>query len=107
MADVRLCLPTMEDLDRLPARALPGFLVELSALQAHAALRLREHDENRQSVAEQAERLLSVKETATMFGMSEDWLYRHHVKLPFTRPLGKRTLRFSEAGIRAWLAHRR
>ncbi len=55
-------------------------------------------DEDRLLDAEQASRLLSV---------SEDWLYRNSRRLPFTRKLGAKMLRFSYQGIQKYLATRK
>jgi predicted DNA-binding transcriptional regulator AlpA len=53
------------------------------------------------------DRLLDAVEAAKMLSMSEDWLYRHAKKLPFTRKLGPKTLRFSYQGIVKWMATRK
>lgn len=97
-------LPRVEDVDHLPAEALPALLLELSALQSRAALRLR-------LIALSSptnggpERLLTVREAASRCGMSADWLYRHKDALPFIHRLG-RTVRVSEAGLVRWMATR-
>jgi predicted DNA-binding transcriptional regulator AlpA len=52
------------------------------------------------------DRLLTAEEAAQMLGAPPAWL-RRHPRLPFVRKLGHRTVRFSEAGIRRWLAARR
>jgi len=101
-----LLLPTPEDVDRLPLRALPGLIAELSALQGWAAMRLRHHDERPEPTVT-SDRLLDASQAAARIGMSEDWLYRHRHELPFTRHLGTRTVRFSDAGITRWLETRR
>lgn len=51
------------------------------------------------------DRLLSVKEAAAQLGHSEDWLYRHAKKLPFTVRTG-RDVRFSAAGLARWIRNR-
>ena len=56
---------------------------------------------------EPEERLLSAEQAAQMMGVSPDWLYRHAKKLPFTRKLGPKILRFSYQGLLKWLATRR
>jgi predicted DNA-binding transcriptional regulator AlpA len=56
---------------------------------------------------ESEDRLLDATEAAKMLSMSEDWLYRHAKKLPFTRKLGPKTLRFSYQGIVKWMATRK
>ena len=48
--------------------------------------------------------LLTAKEAAALMGVSPRWLYRHAAKLPFTRRINRKNLRFSEAGLRRWLA---
>jgi predicted DNA-binding transcriptional regulator AlpA len=62
------------------------------------AARAPEHD---------TDRLLSADEAATLLAVSPDWLYRHAKKLPFTRKLGPKMLRFSSHGIHKYLATRR
>jgi predicted DNA-binding transcriptional regulator AlpA len=53
------------------------------------------------------DRLLSAEEAAKMLSMSTDWLYRHAKRLPFTRKLGPKMLRFSYLGIQKYLSTRR
>jgi len=53
------------------------------------------------------DRLLDAGETAKVLCVSEDWLYRNARKLPFTRKLGPKMLRFSYEGIVKWLATRK
>jgi predicted DNA-binding transcriptional regulator AlpA len=57
--------------------------------------------------SEPNDRLLSVEEAAKMLDVSMDWLYRHSKKLPFTRKLGPKMLRFSSHGIGQWIASRK
>jgi predicted DNA-binding transcriptional regulator AlpA len=76
----------------------------LSAAQASLAARLlaaeREQDRSEDD-------LLTAPQASAMLGMSIDWLYKTAGKLPFTRRIGPRSLRFSAKGIRRYLAHRR
>jgi excisionase family DNA binding protein len=51
--------------------------------------------------------MLDVDEAATLLGVSRRWLYRHGKTLPFTRPISRKVVRFSRAGIQRWLATRR
>ena len=53
------------------------------------------------------DRLLDAKEAAKVLSMSEDWLYRNAKKLPFTRKLGPKVLRFSQKGIDKWIETRK
>ena len=56
---------------------------------------------------QEADRLLSAEEAATLMSVSEDWLYRNAKKLPFARKLGPKMLRFSQRGIIKWLESRK
>ena len=51
--------------------------------------------------------LLDAEEASKMLCVSEDWLYRHSNKLPFTRKLAPKMLRFSYQGIQKYLAMRK
>lgn len=53
------------------------------------------------------ERLLTAEEAAQLLSISPDWLYRQAKKLPFTRKLGPKMLRFSYQGILKYLATRK
>jgi predicted DNA-binding transcriptional regulator AlpA len=53
------------------------------------------------------ERLLDADEAAQLLGVSTDFLYRNAKKLPFTRKLAPKLLRFSYQGILKWLATRK
>ena len=53
------------------------------------------------------DRLIDAADAAKLLSVSEDWLYRHAKKLPFTRKLGPKMLRFSELGIQKYLAMKR
>ena len=52
----------------------------------------------------EGDRLLDAKEAAKILSVSPDWLYRHGSRLPFTRKLAPRVLRFSYQGIQKYLA---
>jgi predicted DNA-binding transcriptional regulator AlpA len=55
----------------------------------------------------QEDRLLDAEQASKLLGMSRYWLYRHAKKLPFTRKLGPKNLRFSYQGIQKYLATRK
>jgi predicted DNA-binding transcriptional regulator AlpA len=50
------------------------------------------------------DRLLTADEAAAILGVNVRWLYRHAAKLPFTRRISRKNRRFSEAGLRRWIA---
>ena len=55
----------------------------------------------------QNDRLLTVQESARMLAVSPDWLYRNAIKLPFTRKLGPKMLRFLNLELNnGWLQGR-
>ncbi len=55
----------------------------------------------------QGDKLLDAKEAAEILCVGEDWLYRHGSRLPFTRKLAPRVLRFSSQGIQKYLSTRK
>ncbi len=55
----------------------------------------------------EGDKLLNAEEASEILSVGEDWLYRHHKKLPFTRKLAPRVLRFSYHGIQKYLASRK
>ena len=48
--------------------------------------------------------LLDADKASRVLSVSPDWLYRHAKRLPFTRVLAPKMLRFSYQGIQKWLA---
>ncbi len=79
------------------AEALAGILKPIVKEAVREAMN-GHRDEDRLLDAEEASRLLSV---------SSDWLYRQAKKLPFTRKLGPKMLRFSSQGIQKYLVTRK
>ena len=55
------------------------------------------------AAASNGDRLLDPPEAAKLLSVSEDWLYHQAKRLPFTRKLGPRLLRFSYQGIMKWM----
>ena len=53
------------------------------------------------------DRLLDAGEASKILSVSPDWLYRHGSRLPFTRKLAPRVLRFSAQGIQKYLSTRK
>ncbi len=102
-----LDLPPVEAVDAVPVERLPALVAGLAALQARAAARLAVGGNGVQAVVERDTDLLEAKEAAKLLKMSEGWLYKNAKRLPFTRRVGLRSLRFSAEGIRRYLASRR
>ena len=57
--------------------------------------------------AQQGDKLLDAEAACKDLSVSPDWLYRNAKRLPFTRKLGPRMLRFSQQGIQKWLTSRK
>jgi len=53
------------------------------------------------------DRLVDAAEAAKILSVSVEWLYRNAKRLPFTRKLGHKMLRFSSVGIQKYLAIRK
>ena len=53
------------------------------------------------------DKLLGAEKAAEILSVSPDWLYRHGSRLPFTRKLAPRVLRFSYQGIQKYLSTRK
>jgi len=82
----------------------------LHALKAAIEPWLREilHQEVVEAINGQgSDRLLTAEEAAKVLSVSPDWLYRNAKRLPFTRKLGPKMLRFSSQGIQKYLATRK
>ena len=48
-------------------------------------------------------RLLTINQVAEHLSVSKDWIYRNGKQLGFTRKLGPKMVRYSEAGLQEWL----
>jgi predicted DNA-binding transcriptional regulator AlpA len=80
-------------------------LVTLNVAQLREIV--REEIQAGRAAHQDPDRLLDAEEAAKLLSMSTDWLYRHAKKLPFTRKLGPKMLRFSHQGIVKWMATRK
>ena len=76
-----------------------ALLVELSALQVALVARLAVIDAATIAPPHTADRLLTPAEVAERFGRSVDWVYRMASRWPFTVREGRKTVRFSQAGL--------
>ena len=57
--------------------------------------------------AAEPDRLLNPDELAAILNTNKSWVYRNANTLPFTVRVSRKQLRFSEAGLRRWMATRR
>ncbi len=111
--------PTLAELLEIPSRAaavpaerIPSLLGRLESLRAVLLARLINAGTPAPPTSIQvsgeahSDRLLTPTEAATLMGVKVRWLYQHHRAFPFAKKLSRRVLRFDEAGLRRWLAHR-
>ena len=64
---------------------------------------VREEIKSANSVGAKNDRLLDPEEAAKLLSVSEDWLHHNAKRLPFTRKLGPRLLRFSYQAMIKWM----
>lgn len=88
----------------LPTEAIPALRGELARLDTILLTRLLAMTTNAESDSD--DQLLDAAEAAAKLGTSEDWVYRHAKTLPFTVRIGKKSLRFSKAGIDRYIRQR-
>ena len=78
-----------------------------SALEGLLRRIVREEIQGLKAEVNGQDMLLDAEEAAKMLSVSADWLYRNARRLPFTRKLGPKMLRFSSQGIQKYLATRK
>jgi predicted DNA-binding transcriptional regulator AlpA len=99
-------------IEELEPEDVSVLLAEVAAIQATLAARNAVHQRRAghlepRAAAATPDRLLTVDQAAELINVKRQWLYRHHHELPFAQKLSRKALRFSEAGLRRWLALRR
>ncbi len=93
----------------VPVESIAPVITRLASLQTALAARLLAHPVNGkpQDVGPEGEdELLTVVDAARLLNVSEDWIYRRAGRLPFTRRLSRKALRFSKTGLLKWRAAR-
>ncbi len=96
-------------LERLPVDALVDLRRQLRHLDADvdAAICRQTTSAAGQPAAPEPDRLLTAEEAGRLAGVKPAWLLRRAKRLPFTRKLSHKVVRFSEARLRRWLQARR
>ena len=89
----------------LSTDALPDVIGHLARLQALATLRLASSASVSAVVPDDGDKLLDVEAASKLLGLSPAQLARRR-NLPFRRVLGRKTIRYSSAGIARWLARK-
>ncbi len=95
------------EIAEVPLGKAPTLLGELERLKAMLWTRIMAlslNDHGRPANESEPDQLLTPEEAASILGVTPRWLYRHAKRLPFTRRISRKALRFSEAGLRRWLA---
>ena len=54
-------------------------------------------------IKKEEDRLLTNRQVSQRLAISKDWIYRNGKKLAFTKKIGPKMVRFSEAGLQKWL----
>ena len=97
----------------VPAHAIPALVAELASEQARlsalqALLTTRLLDAQVASRRDDAEdRLMTAEEVAAILSVPKRWVQRRARRLPFARLISEHAVRYSEAGLKRWLATRR
>lgn len=103
-------LPSLQTLDALAPTAIPAFIADLAARQAHVAALQARAAARLASISTATptpdQRIapgqrLNAKQLATRMGRSVDYVYRHAKRWPFTVHDG-RSVAFDEAGYVKW-----
>jgi predicted DNA-binding transcriptional regulator AlpA len=96
----------------IPLEQVPALVAELASEQAAlsafqgvltARLLLTPADRTSDGTGD---RLLTSDEVAKMLGVTKRWVQRRARRLPFSRRISVRSVRYSEAGLKRWMAHR-
>jgi predicted DNA-binding transcriptional regulator AlpA len=93
--------------DEIPLEQVPGLVAELARAQAALLVATCRPAPPRAVEQPNEDRMLDVDEAAELLGVKPAWVYRHARKLPFTRRISAKVVRFSRQGILRWLAARR
>ena len=106
-------IPSLSDIARdpskvesLPRQVVWDLMVELNGLQSTLLGRLALFSRTPGKDSPQDDRLLDITEASKRLAVSKDWLYRNAKKLPFTKRIGQRQLRFSSKGIDRYIENR-
>jgi hypothetical protein len=96
--------PLAVDVDQVPFNELPALLGRLVELEARVRIRLA-----REAVLPRpgAPRVIDPDEAALIAGTSRRWLLHRTRGMAFRCDLSRKSPRFEEAGLRAWLLRRR
>jgi predicted DNA-binding transcriptional regulator AlpA len=97
----------------VPPHLIPALVAELaseqvalSAVQGLLTARLLDAQGAR-AQEDATDRLLTAEEIAATLGVTKRWVQRRARRLPFARRISDHAIRYSESGLKRWLANRR
>ena len=97
----------LPDPTEIPTESIAPVITRIASFQTALAMRLVNLPANssrQDSKLEVEDELLTTADAAKLLNVSEDWIYRRANRLPFTRRLSRKALRFSKAGLLRWRA---
>jgi predicted DNA-binding transcriptional regulator AlpA len=102
MRDIFAELLTPEVMQNFSHEQIAPLILQLASIQSTLAAKLLDPSLRTQSQSAEPDALLTAEQAAQQLSVTPHWLYRHWKQLPFSRRLSRKTLRFSENGIRKW-----
>jgi predicted DNA-binding transcriptional regulator AlpA len=95
----------------VPVHQIPALVAELAseqatlcALQGALTTRLLASTAAEAASHKSDDRLLTVDEVASTLGVNRRWVQRRAKRLPFARRISEHSIRYSEAGLKRWMA---
>lgn len=97
-----------EAVDGISSEECPDIIGRLEGVKARLWSKLPPPCRNsHQANPDPEDRYLTADEAAQILQVKKKWLYNRASKLPFTKRLSERKLRFSEKGLRQWMRSKR
>ena len=95
----------------VPVEQIPALVAELASEQAalsaiQGMLTARLLMTPAEHVSNGGDRLLTAAQVAGVLGVTKRWVQRRARRLPFSRRISVRSVRYSEAGLNRWMANR-
>lgn len=95
----------------IPVDQIPAVVAELASEQATllailAMLTTRLLTPDPPTADQSGDRLLTANEVAETLGVAKRWVQRRACRLPFARRLSAHAVRYSECGLKRWMANR-
>ena len=106
---IKFLLDRLEhELEQTPSEDLPEVCGVLERIKSHLWIRmLNSKPKVGQAPVPVADKMLTAQEAALILGTKPNFLYKNSKSLPFARKLSRKCLRFSELGLRKWMASQR